>query len=79
MDSQIELQMVDWTILPPFLRQGIKSFPFDTTQSAQIFSDLLIACIRCLLLQAPSLDDSSITITEFINLIITKMVTVWLQ
>jgi hypothetical protein len=74
MDIQPEIQLIDWTLLPHFLREGIESFPFDTTQSAQIFSDLLIARIQCILLQAPSLNDSSITITKFVDMLLTEMV-----
>lgn len=74
MDIQPEIQLIDWTLLPHFLREGIKSFPFDTTWSAEIFSDLLIAHIQCILLQAPSLNDSSITITKFVDMLLTEMV-----
>jgi hypothetical protein len=78
MDIEPELQIVDWTILPHFLKQGIESFPFDTTQSAQIFSDLLVARIRCLLLQPPCSNDTSIAVAKFIDLVFTEMVNIFL-
>ena len=52
------LYLVDWTILPAFLREGIQYFSFNTTDEAQVFSDLLVSRIRCSLLRAPTPNQS---------------------
>jgi hypothetical protein len=69
-----QFMLIDWAALPQFLREGIQSFPFESTEEAQIFSDLLVSRIRCLLIRGPSLNDSAETIREFISSLRTELV-----
>jgi len=66
--------LIDWAALPNFLCEGIQSFPFESAEEAQIFSDLLVSHIRCLLIRGPSLNDSAETIQEYISSLCTELV-----
>jgi hypothetical protein len=65
--STHRLYLVDWTLLPRFLCTGIDRFSFNTTDEAQVFSDLLVSRIRTALVRAPEVNESSEKIAEFIS------------
>jgi len=68
MESNIhQFYIVDWTLLPHFLCEGIHYFPFKTTAEAQVFSDLLVSRIRGSLVRAPTVNESSEKIAHFIS------------
>jgi hypothetical protein len=66
MATPLRFHLVNWKALPKFFYQGIESFPFETTQEAQMFSDLLVSRIRSSLRQAPGVNDSPELIGRFL-------------
>ena len=66
MDCETKIHLINWTLLPYFVREGIDSFPFQTAEEAQIFSDLLIARIRSFISHAPSLIDPTNVKEDFV-------------
>ena len=69
-----KLYLVDWTLLPQFLCTGIDWFSFNTTDEAQVFSDLLVSRIRTALVRAPAVNESSERIAEFISRLDMEMI-----
>jgi hypothetical protein len=66
--------LIDWPMLPKFLKEGINWFPFKSTSSAQDFSDLLVVRARCTLLSTPSVGDLDAVIASYIDYLNQEMV-----
>lgn len=66
--------LVNWTLIPPFLKEAIIDFPFESTADAQDFSNLMVSRMRCRLLQAPELDDSAPRIERYLEAIEAELV-----
>jgi hypothetical protein len=69
-----ELCLINWNLIPPFLKEAVEDFPFESTEEAQTFMDLMVSRMRCRLLQAPDVDDLPHLIDEFIDSIQAELV-----
>jgi hypothetical protein len=65
----LEMCLVNWALIPAFVKEAVVDFPFECTADAQMFSDLLVSRMRGILIGAPELDDEGATIEEFMNAI----------
>ena len=51
------IRLVEWDCLPSFVREACNEFPFRSTAEAQVFSDLLMARLRGLVVRLREMDD----------------------
>jgi hypothetical protein len=52
----LEMCLVNWALIPAFVKEAVVNFPFKCTADAQMFSDLLVSWMRGRLIGAPKLD-----------------------
>lgn len=69
-----EFCLINWTVIPPFLKEAVIEFPFESTDNAQDFSDLMMSRMRGRLLQAPEPDDSEHRIRQYLDSIEAELV-----
>ena len=63
----LEMCLVNWALIPAFVKEAVVNFPFECTADAQMFLDLLMSWMRGRLIGAPELDEEGARIEEFIN------------
>jgi hypothetical protein len=63
----LEMCLVNWALIPAFVKEAVVDFLFECTADAQMLLDLLMSWMRGILIGAPELDDEGARIEEFIN------------
>jgi hypothetical protein len=71
---ECELCLVNWALIPAFLKEAVVDFPFECAADAQVLSDLMVSQMRGRLIGAPELDDAAPGIEEFMDCIEVELV-----
>ena len=71
---EYELVLVNWNLIPTFVKEAVEDLPFKSTDEAQDFSDLMTSWMRSRLLQAPEMDESPANIDAYLDSIEAELV-----
>lgn len=69
-----EFHLLDWSLLPFFMKEAVEDFPFEDTIEAQMYSDLLVSRMRCRLINAPDMDESQPIIIAYLDTLEAELV-----